>query len=195
MSQVGVLVTFGCLHTALTPLNYSLHTIEAAWFAGTGLMLISSGLLNVVALQANQPNVFGLRAAAVVDGLGLMLGVRYHSSVEPAFGLTYSHHVTFTALRIDGSYFGSTNHGIIHMIAATGKARKSCSPGQSKPCFVLQILIVPWKPRLAGTVLRRGSQVGAAIDRSGPGTAARSTSHVCFYSWVLRSRSASSCAW
>jgi hypothetical protein len=75
ISAGWVLVAFGCLHTALTPLNYSLHTIEAAWFAGTGLMLISSGLLNLVAFRTGLPNVFALRAASIVDGFSLVLGI------------------------------------------------------------------------------------------------------------------------
>lgn len=50
----------GIIHTACTPVFYSLNSVDALWFTGTGFGLIFLGLLNVAALKANDKLIFNL---------------------------------------------------------------------------------------------------------------------------------------
>ncbi|MBN1305791.1 MAG: hypothetical protein JXA13_15240 [Anaerolineales bacterium] len=43
------LLLIGVIHTALTPVFYPGFTLEALWFAGTGLALVFLALLNITA--------------------------------------------------------------------------------------------------------------------------------------------------
>ncbi|MFO7681938.1 MAG: hypothetical protein R6X34_17985 [Chloroflexota bacterium] len=49
---IGITLFLGVAHTILTPLFYPAFTIDALWFAGTGLALVFNGLLNLAAYRA-----------------------------------------------------------------------------------------------------------------------------------------------
>jgi hypothetical protein len=50
----------GIIHAALTPVFYKLNSLEALWFAGTGLSLVFLGLLNISAIRSNNKLIFDL---------------------------------------------------------------------------------------------------------------------------------------
>ena len=46
----------GIIHTACTPVFYNLNSLDALWFAGTGLALFVLGLFNIATLKStNKP--------------------------------------------------------------------------------------------------------------------------------------------
>ena len=69
----GALVFFGFVHILLTTRNYQLASAEALWFAGTGVMLVASGLLT---LSASVPGARIARLCSlVVNLLGFTLAI------------------------------------------------------------------------------------------------------------------------
>ncbi len=50
----------GIIHTSLTPVFYKLNSIDAMWFAGTGLSLLFLGLFNISAMRLNNKLIFNL---------------------------------------------------------------------------------------------------------------------------------------
>lgn len=63
------LLLIGVIHTALTPVFYDQFSVDAIWFAGTGLALIFLGLLNIVGERVFEPWVLNICIAANVVGL------------------------------------------------------------------------------------------------------------------------------
>ncbi|MBN2091898.1 hypothetical protein JW964_19940 [candidate division KSB1 bacterium] len=53
-----LLVILGVIHTSLTPLFYKTFSVDALWFAGTGLSLVFLGLLNIAALKTSIKSVY-----------------------------------------------------------------------------------------------------------------------------------------
>jgi hypothetical protein len=72
MASVALIV-LGIAHALFTSSAYPGLTPETLWFAGTGLMLIATGLLNL-RLQADRARR-GAFAIAAVNGLALVLAV------------------------------------------------------------------------------------------------------------------------
>lgn len=70
-----VLIVLGLLHAALTIPNYGSLTVDALWFAGSGLMLVSAGLLNLAVLRARGGDRGMAWATAAVDVMGGALAV------------------------------------------------------------------------------------------------------------------------
>lgn len=68
-----VLLALGVLHTALTPLLSPGFSIEALWFAGTGLGLVFLGMFNLAVLHS--PTRFGLNLCLAANLAGLVYGV------------------------------------------------------------------------------------------------------------------------
>ena len=62
----GALVFFGIVHVAMTASNYQLNSAEALWFAGSGIMLIASGLLT---LSATSPGARVARVSSLIVNL------------------------------------------------------------------------------------------------------------------------------
>ena len=62
----GALVFFGVVHVAMTARNYQLNSAEAIWFAGSGIMLIASGLLT---LSATAPGARIARVCSIIVNL------------------------------------------------------------------------------------------------------------------------------
>jgi hypothetical protein len=62
------LLLIGVIHTALTPVFYPGFTLEALWFAGTGLALVFLGLTNIVAERLLVPWVLNICIAANIVG-------------------------------------------------------------------------------------------------------------------------------
>jgi len=67
------LLLIGLVHTALTPLFYPGFTLEALWFAGTGLALVFLALLNITAERLMLRWVLDLCLAA--DIIGTLFGI------------------------------------------------------------------------------------------------------------------------
>ncbi|HEX6037756.1 hypothetical protein [Longimicrobium sp.] len=67
------LVGLGGVHTLLTVPFYGQLTPEAVWFAGTGLMMVLLGLLNLIGRRTADPGARRLCQAA--DMLGLLFGM------------------------------------------------------------------------------------------------------------------------
>ena len=68
-----LLIGLGGVHTLVTVPFYGQLTPEAVWFAGTGLMMVFLGLLNLIARRTADPGARRLCQAA--DLLGLLFGV------------------------------------------------------------------------------------------------------------------------
>lgn len=62
----GALVFFGIVHVAMTARNYQVSSAEALWFAGSGIMLIASGLLT---LSATPPGARIARVSSLIVNL------------------------------------------------------------------------------------------------------------------------------
>lgn len=58
----------GAIHTIMTPVFYSTFSIDAVWFAGTGLSLVFLGLLNLSAIQARISIIFTICIVANLIG-------------------------------------------------------------------------------------------------------------------------------
>lgn len=65
-----LLVVLGAVHTLLTVPFYGQLTPRAVWFAGTGLMMVFLGLLNLIARRTADPGARRLCQAADLLGLG-----------------------------------------------------------------------------------------------------------------------------
>lgn len=68
-----LLMALGAVHTLLTIPSYDQLTPRAVWFAGTGLMMVFLGLLNLIARRTADPGARRLCQAA--DLLGFSFGV------------------------------------------------------------------------------------------------------------------------
>ena len=70
----GALVFFGIVHLALTGRTYQLSSAEALWFAGSGIMLIASGLLTLTASlpDARMARICSLIVNLLVFSLGML---------------------------------------------------------------------------------------------------------------------------
>jgi hypothetical protein len=62
------LLLIGVIHTALTPLFYDRFSLNALWFAGTGLALIFLSLLNIVTERIHADWVLKICVAANLVG-------------------------------------------------------------------------------------------------------------------------------
>ena len=67
----SALVVLGILHMALTIPSYGALTVDALWFAGSGLMLVSTGLLNLAVLRGRNGGGWLVWATAAVDVIGV----------------------------------------------------------------------------------------------------------------------------
>jgi len=67
------LVGLGSIHILLTPLFYSGFTIDALWFAGTGLGTLFLGLLNLAVLHA--PARAALDLCLLANIIGSVYGI------------------------------------------------------------------------------------------------------------------------
>lgn len=67
-ASVWTLIGLGILHTLLTPLFYSAFTIDALWFAGTGLGLLFLGLFNLAVLKPGVQAALNLCLTANIIG-------------------------------------------------------------------------------------------------------------------------------
>lgn len=65
-----LLVALGAAHALLTVPFYGQLTPRAIWFAGTGLMMVFLGLLNLIARRTADPGARRLCQAADLLGLG-----------------------------------------------------------------------------------------------------------------------------
>jgi hydrogenase-4 membrane subunit HyfE len=55
-----LIAILGVIHTAMTPVFYHAFTLDAIWFAGTGLALVFLGLLNIAANKSALSSNFNL---------------------------------------------------------------------------------------------------------------------------------------
>jgi hypothetical protein len=62
----GGLVFMGVVHLLLTSRNYQVDSAEALWFAGSGIMLIATGLLTFC---ATMPNARAARISSLIVNL------------------------------------------------------------------------------------------------------------------------------
>jgi hypothetical protein len=76
----GLVIALGMLHVGFTRLNYAQFDMDAMWFLGSGLAIISAGFLNIALIRrANADTlvwVLGLitnLGFAVLFGIGLTL--------------------------------------------------------------------------------------------------------------------------
>jgi hypothetical protein len=82
------LLLIGVIHTALTPAFYDGLTLDALWFAGTGLALVFLSLLNIVAERAFEPWMLNLCIVANLAGLvHSVLIVTQLSEIQAVVGL------------------------------------------------------------------------------------------------------------
>ncbi len=65
----AVLALLGVAHVGFTPMAYPLPSFGALWFAGTGLMTLFAGVLNLLAARS-RPDPALLRVAFFLDLLG-----------------------------------------------------------------------------------------------------------------------------
>ena len=68
-----VLVGLGILHTALTPLFSPGFTIDALWFAGTGLGILFLGLFNLAMLRMPVASTLCLIANLIGSVYGILI--------------------------------------------------------------------------------------------------------------------------
>jgi hypothetical protein len=62
----GGLVFLGIVHVFMTSRNYQTDSAEALWFAGSGIMLIATGLLTFC---ATMPNARAARVSSIIVNL------------------------------------------------------------------------------------------------------------------------------
>ena len=67
-ASLWTLIGLGILHTLLTPLFYPGFTIDALWFAGTGLGLLFLGLFNLAVLKSGAQAALNLCLIANIIG-------------------------------------------------------------------------------------------------------------------------------
>lgn len=53
-------VLLGIVHAACTPVFYHSYSLDALWFAGTGLGVTLAGLLNISAIKADNSQVYSI---------------------------------------------------------------------------------------------------------------------------------------
>lgn len=71
----GLLVSLGVLHLGFTSSVYESLGAEALWFAGTGLFLVSAGLLNLAVLRTAERDVVARSCGLAVNLLGVGMAV------------------------------------------------------------------------------------------------------------------------
>jgi hypothetical protein len=67
------LIGLGILHTSLTPLFYSGFTVDALWFAGTGLGILFLGSFNLAILRAHVLRTLCLIANLIGSVYGILI--------------------------------------------------------------------------------------------------------------------------
>lgn len=72
-ASLWTLIGLGILHTLLTPLFYPGFTIDALWFAGTGLGLLFVGLFNLAVLKSGAQAVLDL--CLIANIIGVVYGI------------------------------------------------------------------------------------------------------------------------
>lgn len=60
MSLVSIVTVLGVIHTACTPIFYKSFSLDALWFAGTGLSFVFLGLIHMIRLST------GARIASIL---------------------------------------------------------------------------------------------------------------------------------
>ncbi len=71
----GAIVLIGVVHLAFTPGVGDGFDTSALWFAGSGLFLVTAGLLNGATARAGGTDAFLTYSAATVDILGVGMAV------------------------------------------------------------------------------------------------------------------------
>jgi hypothetical protein len=66
--STGIILFLGVGHTLLTPMFYPSFSVDALWFAGTGLALLFLGMLNWIAIRANLSWIYNFAIPANVIG-------------------------------------------------------------------------------------------------------------------------------
>jgi len=69
----GLTVLIGTLHVALTPGIYQTLSLDALWFAGSGIAVVLIGALTILAEQARPVRW----AALAANGAGVVLGAAF----------------------------------------------------------------------------------------------------------------------
>jgi hypothetical protein len=102
----GLLVALGVVHTALTPIFYGRFTLGALWSAGSGLAMISVGLLNLTLERDvgrdRLVRVFCHAANLLTLGFGLLI-VMLDREPQVIFGLVLIVLMTITAFTLGGT--------------------------------------------------------------------------------------------
>jgi hypothetical protein len=98
-----LLIALGIVHTSLTPMFYGRLSLNALWFAGSGLTMIFLGLLNIgVNRSMGRDRLMRIlcRAANVVTTVFGVLLVTLDSEPQVIFGLVLIILMTATAFML-----------------------------------------------------------------------------------------------
>ena len=100
-----LLIALGVVHTALTPVFYGRFSLNALWFAGSGLTMIFLGFLNIATARAagrdRLVQMLCYIANLITTAFGVLL-VTVDSEPQVIFGLVLIVLMTVTAFMLRG---------------------------------------------------------------------------------------------
>ena len=101
-----LLIALGVVHTALTPVFYGRFSLNALWFAGSGLTMIFLGFLNIALNRTDGRDrlvrILCYVANLITNLFGILL-VAVDSEPQVIFGLVLIVLMTVTAFRLRGA--------------------------------------------------------------------------------------------